>query len=182
MKNKKDASRVMLWFAFVLTCLIILLSVFCAIVLSFNLRGVTDILVETIASSGYALDAESEVTTMIFSFVLSAFVEIYFAIFYGKAIKFKVSSPMFARQLMNKSFWQLILGSFLPALFAMISASLMSKKKRVEPAEVISEASGLNVYKLNVMSEAVERLKQLKASGAISEEEYYASLNRILEG
>jgi len=42
--------------------------------------------------------------------------------------------------------------------------------------------SELPGYKLEAMSEAVARLKELKDKGAISEEEYYANLNRILEG
>ena len=36
-------------------------------------------------------------------------------------------------------------------------------------------------YKLNAMSEAVARLKELRDKGAISEEEYYINLNKILE-
>ena len=40
----------------------------------------------------------------------------------------------------------------------------------------------MNDYKKKAMGEAISRLKELKAQGAISEEEYYETLNKILEG
>ena len=39
----------------------------------------------------------------------------------------------------------------------------------------------LSQFKMEAMSDAVRKLKELKERGAISEEEYYASLNKILE-
>ena len=91
---------------------------------------------------------------------------------------------------MSRSIWHFILGSFLPALFAMISASVMGKQKQPAQVASVEEAfkEGENKedkvpdYKLTAMTEAIERLKELKDKGAISEEEYYANLNRILEG
>ena len=40
----------------------------------------------------------------------------------------------------------------------------------------------VNEYKMKAMTEAVARLKELRQSGAISDEEYYATLDKILEG
>jgi hypothetical protein len=124
---------------------------------------------------------------ILFTLILEIVVELYFALFYLKAIKFNANSVSFARRLMSKSIWHFIFGSFIPSLFAMISASIMSRQavpaKPIDTAETIKEDENkLPDYKLTAMSEAIERLKELKDKGAISEEEYYANLNRILEG
>lgn len=183
MKKSKNTSRVFLWLALIFTLLTILISAFGAVVLSFNLWNITDNLSKLMVSYGYALDADAEIKYTIVSFIISIFVEIYFAIFYAKAIRYRANSPVFARRLMSKSFWQLIIGSLLPAIFAMISASIMAKQKQPTPASIINERNDMMAaYKLEAMTEAVERLKELKSKGAISEEEYYANLNRILEG
>ena len=44
-----------------------------------------------------------------------------------------------------------------------------------------NEQAYYNQIKFEAMSQAVTRLKELRDSGAISEEEYYANLNKILE-
>ena len=56
---------------------------------------------------------------------------------------------------------------------------MINKKPTIAKSQ---EQSFLSDYKLMAMSEAVTRLKELRATGAISEEEYYANLNKILEG
>ena len=153
------------------------------VVLAFNLWGVADYMGEVMVSMGYAMDAESEISSMVFSFMLSAGVEIYFSMFYAKVLKFKANSPIVARRLMNKSIWQFLLGSILPAIFVMISASVMARQKQMTPADIVSErVDAIASYKLEAMTEAVRRIKELKEKGVISEEEYYANLNRILEG
>ena len=50
-----------------------------------------------------------------------------------------------------------------------------------DPTQPRVEPNFLPDYKLNAMGEAVSKLKALRDSGAISEEEYYATLNKILE-
>ena len=92
------------------------------------------------------------------------------------------------RVLTNLSVWYLILTSIsLPSLFALIAGLLMTSKanKPVIATAVPKEAaptSEINEYKMKAMTEAVNRLKELRQSGAITEEEYYANLDKILEG
>ena len=191
MTKKKNTSRVLLIIACVLSFVTLGASAIGATLLGFNIGGISDVLREMLLDAGYAAtEVDSEITMMMISFVLEVFIELSFAIFYLKAIKFRANSLSFARRLMSKSIWHFILGSFPPALFAMISASVMGKQKQPVQVASVEEAfkEGENKedkvpdYKLTAMTEAIERLKELKDKGAISEEEYYANLNRILEG
>ena len=75
---------------------------------------------------------------------------------------------------------QLLFSAYIPAIFGIITGALMINKKPTIAKS--QEQSFLSDYKLMAMSEAVTRLKELRATGAISEEEYYANLNKILEG
>lgn len=189
MTKKKNTSRILLIIACVLSFVTLGASAIAAILLGFNIGGVSDALCSLLVDNGYSItEADSEITVMLFSFILEVFIELSFAVFYLKAIKFRANSLSFARRLMSKSIWHFILGSFLPALFAMISASIMGKQKQATQTINVEEAFKENKedkvpdYKLTAMSEAIARLKELKDKGAISEEEYYANLNRILEG
>ena len=191
MTKKKNTSRVLLIIACVLSFVTLGASAFGATLLGFNIGGISDVLREMLLDAGYAAtEVDSEITMMMISFVLEVFIELSFAVFYLKAIKFRANSLSFARRLMSRSIWHFILGSFPPALFAMISASVMGKQKQPAQVASVEEAfkEGENKedkvpdYKLTAMTEAIERLKELKDKGAISEEEYYANLNRILEG
>ena len=188
MTDSKKKSRIMLIIACVLSFVLLAGSGIVAIIIGFNIGGITDALNEMMVQAGYAAtEVDSEITVMLFTFILEFFVELYFALFYLKAIKFKANSVSFARRLMSKSIWHFILGAFVPALFAMISASIMGRQNMTVNTAEVKEAfkedeNKVPDYKLTAMSEAIARLKELKDKGAISEEEYYANLNRILEG
>ena len=189
MTKKKNTSRILLIIACILSFVTLAVSAIGALLIGFNIGGVTDAIRKMMLDSGYAAtEVDGEITVMVFSFVLEVLIELSFALFYLKAIKYRASSLSFARRLMSKSIWHLILGSFVPALFAMLSATVMGRQKQPAPSVVIEEAFKENKedkvpdYKLTAMSEAIARLKELKDKGAISEEEYYANLNRILEG
>ena len=188
MTAKKNKSRIMLIIACVLSFVLLAGSAIAALMIIFNIGGITDALSQMMLQAGYAAtEVDGEITVMLFTFILEVFVELYFALFYLKAIKFRANSLSFARRLMSKALWHFILGAFIPAMFAMISASIMGRQgATVRPVEVKEEIkedeNKVPDYKLNAMSEAIARLKELKDKGAISEEEYYANLNRILEG
>lgn len=188
MKAKTNKSRVFLIIACVLSFIMFASSAILAIMVGFNIGGITDVIGKMMLASGYsATEIDGEIAVMIFSFVINLLFELYFALFYLKAIKYRANSLSFARRLMSKSIWHFILGSFIPAIFAMISASIMGREKvEVKPIQE-TEPMGedevkVSNYKLTAMKEAVERLRELKEKGAISEEEYYANLNKILEG
>lgn len=189
MTKKKNTSRVLLIIACVLSFVTLGTAAISVVLLGFNIGGVTEYLNALLVHNGYSVaEADSEVTMMMFSLILEVFIELSFAVFYLKAIKFRANSVSFARRLMSKAIWHLILGSFIPALFAMFSAVSMNKQKQAAQVVNVEEAFKENRedkvpdYKLTAMSEAIARLKELKDKGAISEEEYYANLNRILEG
>jgi hypothetical protein len=189
MSDKKNSGRVFLIIACVLTLITFVSSAILAVMMILNIGGINDYLIELMVRSGSmtAVEADSEVSMLLFTFLLQTVVELSFGLFYVKAIRYRANSISFARRLMSKAIWQCILGSLLPAVFAMIAAGVMSKQREtikhipVNEANVVDD-NKLPEYKLTAMSEAIARLKELKDKGAISEEEYYANLNRILEG
>ena len=188
MTTKNNKSRVLLIIACVLSFVLLAASAMSALTIGLNINGATDALAKVLMNSGYAAtEVDGEITMMMFTFILEVFIELYFGLFYYKAIKFKANSVSFARRLMSKAIWHFIVGAFLPAIFAMIAANRMSKQGvTARPVEVKAafkeDEAGVPDYKLTAMSEAIARLKELKDKGAISEEEYYINLNRILEG
>ena len=143
MTTKKNKSRIMLIIACVLSFVSLAVSSLGVIFVGFNIAGITDSIRKMLLNSGYAAtELDGEITMMIFSFILDVIIELTFALFYFKAIKFKANSLSFARRLMSKAIWHLILGSLLPAVFAMISASMMSKQKTVVKPLTIDESLG----------------------------------------
>ena len=68
-------------------------------------------------------------------------------------------------------------------IFGIIAGIVIKNKKPKLIIENTATKEGeVSDCKLTAMTEAVTRLNELRSSGAISEEEYYATLNKILEG
>ena len=59
---------------------------------------------------------------------------------------------------------------------------LRIKKPKLIIENTATKEGEVSDFKLTAMTEAVTRLNELRSSGAISEEEYYINLNKILEG
>jgi hypothetical protein len=76
--------------------------------------------------------------------------------------------------------FQLLFGMYITGVIALIIGLVKWNKKSVRP--IVTVETGIPSQKLELMGEAVERLKKLREIGAISEEEYYINLNKILEG
>ncbi len=194
MKAKKDTARILLIWACVSTFVTLALTAITAVLIGFNLFELSDTLTKELVGYGYSIEeADAEVMSLVFSSAVSVLIELYFGLFYLKALKFRVNSVAFSRKLMSKSIWHFVFGAFIPSLLAMFSATYMGRQfMQTRPVDVkVEETPNVNTekseekvpdYKLNAMSEAIARLKELKDKGAISEEEYYANLNRILEG
>ena len=72
----------------------------------------------------------------------------------------------------------IFIGSAIAGVLALIAGAIM-KDQRVDVSEEKVQTDIPDI-KLNAMKEAVLRLKELKERGAISEEEYYANLDKIL--
>jgi len=166
----------MLLAAFIFTVFHLVFSVIVASVLMFNLFGVVD-------SLGYFLQgvvSEAELANMITSYcfeLLFAFIVNFMAArFYFKGYKYSVYSVSFGKNIVFNAIMQMLFSAFIPGLLALIAGIIMINKK-----PKIVNASNINDLKFEAMSEAVSRLKELRDSGAISEEEFYANLNKILE-
>jgi hypothetical protein len=175
---KKQKNSVLLILACVASFLAVSFSIVVLFVLLFDGFGIRTILENTLASGGYTVDEISnEITLMYFEFGLSAAINMYYGTFYLKGLKFRVNSKPFGRVVLTKGIFQAFIGSAIAGVLAIIAGAIMKDQKVVVEEKVQTDISDL---KLNAMKEAVLRLKELKERGAISEEEYYANLDKIL--
>lgn len=181
---KKKNKNVMLTITFVLTIINVVLNVFVGFVLALNLFGMVDYLNSVMIAIGEEYGISSYLTSMYINLVFTVGVNIYASIFYFKGIKYRVNNKQYGKTMVYYGIIQILFSAYLAGIFALITAIVMLNKKSapVDIDEKANSQSFLSDYKFMAMSEAVTRLKELRASGAISEEEYYANLNKILEG
>lgn len=174
-------TNTLLLLTFIFTVIQIALLTFTLVTLAFNLFGIVDelnfIMQNTI---GKDFDIYSMLTTYYIEFTIAIMVNLYACVLYYKGCKYKANNPNYARALMNNGIFQLLFSSIVPGILAIVTGIKMRNQK--QQIVIAKPDSGVSEYKLTAMSEAVTRLKELKNSGAISEEEYYANLNKILEG
>ena len=181
--RQKQKRNALLIIACVLSYVSVAVSVILAIMLGFDIAGVKEIYKEFLVKYvSPNLDLNSQANMYIIELGVTALMNMYFAGFYLKGIKFRVDTAQFGRMLISQGLFQMLIASFVPGLFALIAGCVMSKRKPIIVADAKQDNAYLSSYKMEAMSEAVRRLKELKEQGAISEEEYYASLNKILEG
>lgn len=184
MIKRKNKGSILLLTAGILSLLSVVMYIFITVVLSFDLWGMTTNVINMLISQGIT-DAASEVNFMCFEMAILAFINIYFAMYYIKGFKYRIAGRNYGHMVVVKGIWQILLGSALPAIVAIIAGVKMKntvhKPVEVTPTEEV-QTNGISNYKLEAMGEAVARLKELKDRGAISEEEYYINLNKILEG
>ena len=178
--TKKQNKNVMLTLTLVFTILQICMSIFVGFVLAFNLWGIIDYYNYLMSSIITNYDINMYLTNCYIELVLACIININCAMFYYKGIKYKVSNKQYGKMVLIYATIQLLFSSYIPAIFGIISGALMMNKKTITVKS--QDQSFLSDYKLTAMSEAITRLKELRATGAISEEEYYANLNKILEG
>lgn len=180
--SKKRNRNILLTITFVLTIIQILMFVFSGFVVAYNLFRFVDYYNRIMSSILGTYDLNMYLTSYYIELVLSAIVCIYSAIFYFKGIKYRVKNKEYGKMVLIYAIIQFLFSAYIPAIFGIITGALMINKKPATILNKSQEQSFLSDYKLTAMSEAVARLKQLRESGAISEEEYYANLNKILEG
>lgn len=181
MANKKN-KNVLLTITFVLTILNMALNVFAGLAITFNFFGVTDYYNSMMSQIVEGYDISMYSTSMYINMIFAVGVSIYASIFYYKGIKYRVSNKQYGKMMIYYAIMQILFSAYISGLFALITAIVMINKKPAPIDEKANAQSFLSEYKFMAMSEAVTRLKELRASGAISEEEYYANLNKILEG
>ena len=155
-----------------------------AIALGFDLFGIRQMIEGTVKEL-YAgqMDMDGFVTSFYIESLFIVFINIMVLVRYIRGYRYNANSPAFGRHLIWNSVSQFLFSSYIPAIFALITGlKLISKKPSVAAQENMSnEQAYYNQIKFEAMSQAVTRLKELRDSGAISEEEYYANLNKILE-
>ena len=182
--KKKQNKNILLLITFILTILQLTMLAFASIAIAFDLFSIQTFLEEYIREAySSVVSLDSFLTSFYLETVLAILVNIGCAVLYFKAYKYRVNNPNFARRLMWNGIMQLLFSTYLAGIMAIISATIMLKKKPMpEQTRESIEKSLIADYKLAAMTEAVQRLKELREKGAISEEEYYVNLNKILEG
>ena len=167
----------------ILTIIHMSLLLLAALALVFNIFGIVDIMnmiLQDYLEAGVTIDYY--LATYYFELGLSFVVNFSCVRLYIKGYRYGVYGEVFGRRIIMNSIIQLLFSSFLPGIFALVTGIMMSKQKQTLADVQAQSEEYINEMKLAAMSEAVTRLKELRASGAISEEEYYANINKILEG
>lgn len=163
-------------------------TILLGLALGFDFFGLCDLLERTLVELGYeASSVDTEVFIYTMEFIIGGVVEIYFANFYLRLYRTPILPKEIGNTIIIMAVLQILFASFVPAIFAIIAGVGVKKGKGLEAFAIknekleIGKKAGISEFKMTVMTEAVSRLNELRQSGAISEEEYYASLNRILE-
>ena len=178
MKRQKNSGKVLLIIAIVISFMVALGSLLATLVLAFNLWGSSDIYLNLMSQMGYVItDVTSEITVICCEMGISGLVNLFAGIKYIKIIK-RGGIPMGSTPF-SQVFMQMLFGSFIPCILAYIGIINFLKAKMTNRINVTKEE--FHDYRMEAMTEAINRLKELKEKGAISEEEYYETLNKILE-
>lgn len=188
MKKNKNT---LLLLATIFSYISVLVNVFVILVLSFDLFGLATMYAIQMEKMGIYVDAE--ITYLCIDAGLGALIDLYYGNIYLKGYKYRLVNAMYGRRLVWCGVFQLLFASKLAGLFALIAGYKIENYRvhRPQPEIVGNETSEtpksatnstVPEYKLKAMSEAIARLKELRAQGAISEEEYYATLDKIIEG
>lgn len=177
MKTKKNK---LLLAAIIITYISIGLSAISILGIAFNIMGIKDIVSEYLISFGGEQDIDATFTMFYIETTVALLVNFYAVSNYTKVYSYRLNNKDAGRFLTNVAFWQILFCSLLPGLLAIIAGVKMSRRK-VE-VQTTNANPYISDYKLTAMADAVNRLKELRDKGAISEEEYYASLNKVLEG
>ena len=152
------------------------------IVLMFNLFGIVDkmdYILQTYVAKDMSIS--SMLTSYYFELLFAVIINFAAARLYYKGYKYGATGNIFGRRVIMESIFQILFSAYIPGLLALITGIIMVKQKRPFMANAEQTEAYINETKLAAMSEAVARLKELRESGAISEEEYYANINKILE-
>jgi hypothetical protein len=180
--KRKNINRLVLA-AGIISYILLGLTILAGIVLIFNIFGVSDLYDKIMLEMGASIsDIESEKVMMYINLVLTSLMNLYFAKYYIRNYKFGVYGGKQAESMIRMGLVQMILVSFIPGLLGLIAGVVMNGKKSEVKETVVTQNIGISDLKMAAMKEAATRLRELRDKGAISEEEYYASLNKILEG
>lgn len=174
-------AKVFLIFAIVITFITVGVNVGTVVLLSGNIAGAADIYTKYLVGRGYDLAlATDEIGFMCIQGGLLAVMNLLYGISYVKYLRKGFNRNY--RGAFMATFPHMLLGSLIGGLFALIGLkTIESTLIMARPKTEAEKEKFVNDYKMEAMKEAVTRLKELKAKGAISEEEYFDALNKILE-
>lgn len=185
---KKNGNKLILT-ASILSYVFASITILLGLALGFNVFGMYDIVAKVFVEMGYEMSAiDTEIFIYTMEFIVGGIIEIYFANFYLRAYRSPILPKEAGKTIIIMGVLQIFFASFVPAIFAIIAGVGVKNGKFAKVSVINSESveigkkAGLSEFKMTAMSEAVSRLNELRNSGAISEEEYYATLNKILEG
>lgn len=126
------------------------------------------------------VNVDEELLYIYFDWGIGALLDITFARYYLKMSRVLTNNyKQLGSNIIFSAVLQILFGSFIPGIVGVIAGIIVGKKKNVTRQDV---ENAMGDYKFTAMTEAVNRLNELRSSGAISEEEYYSNLNKILEG
>ncbi|MBE5736472.1 MAG: SHOCT domain-containing protein [Clostridiales bacterium] len=157
------------------------LNIIVAGLIAFDPWGIIDIVNQMYAETGYEMDT----TFMLLELCLIALVNLSAGIRY-MSIRRRGVNPRRSTSYMFQPVIQMCFGSLLAGLLALVGIVQMSKVS-IEPIKYMERESSEDIevfggkYRKEAMVEAITRLKELRSKGAISEDEYYATLDKILE-
>lgn len=164
-------------------CLIsTILYLFAFIALLANLGGITDAVTNILVTQmNYSpTEADTQITMMTFELLIGTFFAVYCFRYYKLSPLMIRNEKLLGKRVVIMAIFQLLFGMYITGVVALIIGIVKMNKKATVIEPVVD--SGIPKQKLELMGEAVERLKKLREIGAISEEEYYINLNKILEG
>ena len=185
MKKRRSA---LLLTTIIIAAISIAFNIFAIIAFIVNLMGIRGLYGEILQKLYSAtVDVDAEIKFVYFECLFQILIHSVFI--YRFAFLYKKATPglQLSKYMFSMSIWYLLLTCSIASIFAII-ASLVMKNNSQRPiiAAAVPKApedeKSVTDFKMRNMTEAVNRLKELKQSGVITDEEYYASLDKILEG
>ena len=164
-------------------------------IISFNLFGLMDMYQSLMSEYlGVAVDLSADMTFLVLEYMIAIVFDLQCAKAYKKVYKYSALKNdsyyrVGSQRLIQMSIFQMLISSFPIGVCALITGIVLGRKgARMSENKVTTSAvnpeikSDVPDYKLKAMGEAINRLKELRSMGVISEEEYFENLNKILEG
>ena len=177
MTKQNNSAKILLWIACIISFVAVAINLFAIVVLTFDLWGIVEIAEKYLNEIGFTLG--TDLSLMSFELALVVLIDLFAGLRYLKILKNRVvnsrSNPIM------QTIFQMLFGSLIAGLLACIGLNKLVRRRPI-PVSEEDKVAYINEFKKKAMGEAITRLKELKAQGAISEEEYYETLNKILEG
>ena len=147
--------------AFILTAIHLALTILVAIALGFNLFGIVDVLNNAYMSMGMQVAVSDMLMSYYFDFVFVVIINFLCIKRYWLCYKYNANTPSHGRSIVFNAIMQLLFSTYIPGIVALIAGIKMQKAKPVQSQE--QQQQLINEIKFEAMSEAVARLKELRA-------------------